>query len=224
MKAVPVITEAFTAKLEDRIKERIVGKNFDDVVRRTALSTPQDLNAAKYNAAQDATKSKLSLMDLYEKEYLEKARLAEEAQGLAGAPSAEPLTEIEKDELRAVQMWKRLAQHLDALSNFFFTPKPAQQDLDARVRAVENQAPAIAVEAVGSFATTRENALAPQDLFRGSSRKYSDVGSEELAPQERRALRRAKKDDGKAAKDRVALYQQRKSKQPPTASTTSSKK
>lgn len=202
MKATPVITEAFTAKLEDRIKQRIQDENYDDVQRRTALSSEADIAHPKYDAALDAQKSKMSLMDLYEKEFLEKQRLADEAAGGPDAPSAEPLTEIEKDELRAVQMWQRLAQHLDALSNFHYTPKPVQQDLEARVRAVENQAPAVVIENVGNFATTRENALAPQDLYRGSSHRFADVGTDELTPQERHALRRSKKEAGRKDKDR----------------------
>ncbi|RNF22037.1 putative U3 small nucleolar ribonucleoprotein MPP10 [Trypanosoma conorhini] len=201
MKAVPVITEAVTAKLEDRIRRRILDANYDDVQRRTSLSTPGDLVTTRRETALDSEKSKLSLMDLYEKEYLERARAAEEASGDA-AQTAEPLTEIEKDELRAIQMWRRLAQHLDALSNFYYTPKPVQEELAARVRAVDGQAPAITLETVGNFATTREAALAPQDLYRGADRKYADVGGNELVPRERRALRRAKKGQAKAATER----------------------
>ncbi|EPY20205.1 U3 small nucleolar RNA-associated protein MPP10 [Strigomonas culicis] len=194
MRSAPVITEAFTAKLEDRIRKRILDKHFDDVERRTTRTTADDLVNMKRDLVLDSEKSKLSLMDLYEKEYLEKQRQAED---LGDAPTAEPLTEVEKDELRAIQMWRRLAQHLDALSNFHYTPKPVQQDLEARVRAVDKQAPAIAMEAVGSFATTREQALAPQDLYRGASRKFADVGAAELTPQERHALHRAKKSERK---------------------------
>ncbi|EAN96799.1 putative U3 small nucleolar ribonucleoprotein MPP10 [Trypanosoma cruzi] len=201
MKAVPVITEAVTAKLEDRIRRRILCANYDDVQRRTSLSAPGDLVTTRRDATIDSEKSKLSLMDLYEKEYLERARALEEASGDA-AQSAEPLTEIERDELRAIQMWRRLAQHLDALSNFYYTPKPIQEELAARVRAVDGQAPAIALETVGNFATTREAALAPQDLYRSADRKYADVGINELVPRERRALRRAKKEQAKAASDR----------------------
>ncbi|KAG8346375.1 putative Mpp10 protein [Trypanosoma vivax] len=206
MKAVPVITEAVTARLEDRIRRRILDANYDDVTRRTALSTPGDLQTTPAQEAgvstKDSEKSKLSLMDLYEKEYLERVRQAEESNVTGSAPSAEPLTEVEKDELRAIQMWRRLGQHLDALSNFHFTPKPVQEDLAARVRAVEGQAPAITLETVGNFATTREAALAPQDLYRKPNGKFSDVGLAELSPLERRALRRSKKEQGAASKER----------------------
>eukprot|EP00796_Vickermania_ingenoplastis_P000848 gene848-485_t len=210
MKSVPVITESVTQKLEERIKQRILERNYDDVVRRVQnLSSPDDLASMAKRAAaqraQDAEKSKLSLMDLYEKEFMEKQRLAEEGQE---GQTAEPLTAIERDELRAIQMWRRLSQHLDALSNFHFTPKPVKQDLEARVRAVEGQAPALVMESVGNFAATREAALAPQDMYRSIAKGQMGiesgmlVGSAELSPEERRALRRKRKEAG-AVKQKI---------------------
>jgi U3 small nucleolar RNA-associated protein MPP10 len=208
MKAVPVVTEHSTLALEERIRRRIKNKAFDDVERKSSKSVPQDLLASsargtRRDSAADAERSKLSLMDLYEKEYLEKIRRAEQAEGQQTTAAVDPLTEIEKDELRAVQMWKRLAQHLDALSNFFYAPKPVQQDLDARVRAVEHQAPAIVIESVGNFAASRAAALAPQDLYRHDIRnKFVGVATDEMDPREKRALRRAKKDSFAATKTR----------------------
>jgi U3 small nucleolar RNA-associated protein MPP10 len=202
MKAVPVVTDQSTVALEERIKQRIKNKAFDDVERRVAKSAAGDLVTTRKDTTIDSEKSKLSLMDLYEKEYLEKIRKAEEGRNDVAA-TAEPLTEIEKDELRAVQMWKRLAQHLDALSNFYYAPKPVQQDLDARVRAVEHQAPAIVIEAVGNFAASRAAALAPQDLYRHDVRnKFVGVTTEEMDPKEKRALRRAKKESFAVTKER----------------------
>lgn len=198
MKPVPVNTELSTLKLEERIKKRIQDKNFDDVRRRAARTTADDLNVARRDAGIDSEKSKLSLMDLYEKEYLDKMAKAEGPD----AATAEALTEIEKDELRAIQMWKRLSQHLDALSNFYYTPKPVQQDLDARVRAVENQAPAISIENVGNFAVSRAAALAPQDVYRPSNHKQAGVSVDEMDPKEKRALRRAKKESFAHTKER----------------------
>lgn len=199
MKPVPVITERSTALLEDRIKRRISESLFDDVQRRVARTSADDLVTTRRDAGVESEKSKLSLMDLYEKAYLDKIKLAE---GPEAVESAEALTEIEKDELRAIQMWKRLAQHLDALSNFHFTPKPVQQDLDARVRAVENQAPAIAIENVGNVAISRASALAPQDVFRPSDHAKAGISVAEMDPQEKKALRRAKKERFASTKER----------------------
>lgn len=201
MKSVPVITEMVSKALEERIKDRILKNLFDDVVRRKEVGAAAGGNAedvAALNAkrkSEEEKKSSLSLMDLYEKEYTEKQRLAEEKGGDSAAPSATPLTEIERDELRAIQMWKRLGQHLDALSNFYFTPKPVQQDLEARIRAVDGQAPALLMESVGAFASSREMALAPQDVYRAKKDSGAFLtGTAERSPEERRAHRRKMKE------------------------------
>ena len=206
MKSVPVITEALTAKLEERIKQRILDSNFNDVVRRQAATSAADLTSngvAKRDTTADAEKSKASLMDLYEKDYLAKLKKMEDAAGM-NDQIAEPLTEIEKDELKAIQMWKRLAQHLDALSNYYFTPKPVQEDLNVRVRAVDKAAPAISMESVGAFAVSKAAALAPQDAFRPAQKSMlGNVSLEEMTPRERQALRRSKKDASATTKARI---------------------
>ena len=222
MKSVPVITEGFTAKLEDRIKRRIIDGNFNDVVRKFSATSASDIldptKGGKVSAAQaahDAEKSKLSLMDLYEKDYLAKMKAAD---GADATQTAEPLTEVEKDELKAIQMWKRLSQHLDALSNYYFTPKPAVEqmgddgNMGVRVRAIDGQAPAVTLEAYGGIAgglTSRvgsggtggatlgnkEQLLAPQDTYRPSQKQaLSQVSAEERTSKERRALRNARKE------------------------------
>jgi U3 small nucleolar RNA-associated protein MPP10 len=205
LRPVPVITEHFTTKLEDRIKKRIVDSHFDDVERKVVSTTPKDLESSKRDEALDAQKSKLSLMDLYEKEFLERQAAADSREG---PQTAEPLTEIERDELKAVQMWKRLSQHLDALSNFYFTPKPVDAEVDARVRAVQSQAPAISLEAVGMSALAKDAVLAPQDLFRPKrGHRHTDAASTELLPQERQAIRRSAKANAKAAAGRKEKQQ-----------------
>lgn len=200
MKSVPVITEAVSKQLEERIKDRILKSLFDDVVRRRDLQkvggSPEDLAALMARRkSEEEKKSSLSLMDLYEKDFAEKQRRAEEGGPGGEDPSATPLTAIERDELRAIQMWKRLAQHLDALSNFYFTPKPVHEDMEARVRAVEGQAPALLMESVGAFAASRETALAPQDVYRPKADGGNLLtGSAERLPSERKARRRHKKE------------------------------
>ena len=197
MKPVPVITERITSSLEETIRRRVRDANFDDVARKAAHTNPEDLEVSKRETAAESEKSRLSLMDLYEKDYLDRLKAAEAASGDTGK-NAEPLTEVEKDEFKAIQMWKRLGMHLDALSNYFFTPKPVQPDLDARQRAVANSVPAIALESVGMSALSSEKVLAPQDLHRPGKTKYADAAVEELSPEEKRRLRNAKKASAKA--------------------------
>ena len=194
VRPVPEITEAVTASLETRIKARIKEANYDDVVRIVKRTTAGDLVTSKRDAEVDAQKSKMSLMDLYEKDFLEKQRKADDA--TASGEVAEPLTEVERDELKALQMWNRLSQHLDALANFHFAPAPVERETEARVRAAEGKGAAIAIEAVGSGAgMTGDSALAPQDTFRPNpNKRLRGVAADEMSPGERQALRRAKKE------------------------------
>jgi U3 small nucleolar RNA-associated protein MPP10 len=65
---------------------------------------------------------------------------------------------------------------------------------------VEHQAPAITIESVGKSAVSRDAALAPQDLYRPSKKKFEGASIDELAPSEKSALRRMKKSRSNAAK------------------------
>jgi U3 small nucleolar RNA-associated protein MPP10 len=198
---VPVISEAYTSKLEDRLKKRILDGHYNDVERRVLKTSADDLVTSKRDAGIDATKSKQSLMDLYEKDYMDKQRKAE-----GGPEVAEPLTEVERDELKALQMWKRLSQHLDALSNFHFTPKPINAEVDARVRANKEQAPAITLEAVGMTALAKDAVLAPQDVHRPKFRALDGVSTEEMTVGERQRVRRAKKASSSETKERIEKF------------------
>ena len=51
MKAVPVITEETVAGLEDRIKARILGGRFDDVVRKRPVDDKPFLSSPRYSRA-----------------------------------------------------------------------------------------------------------------------------------------------------------------------------
>lgn len=214
----PVITESLTAKLEERLKKRILANHFDDVVRRNPRLTNihEDARAQKIllqdKMDMEGQKSKASLVDLYEKEFLERQQKNNSSSSSSGKDGAvaTALSAMEQDELKTLQQWKRIAQHLDALSNFHFTPKPVAADLDARVRAVQDQAPAISVESKGMFALSREKVLAPQDLFRpklGGAAQASGATKEEMTPDEKRSVRAAHKRSHQVSK---ALGERRK--------------
>lgn len=198
MTTAPIITESLTLRLEERLKRRILANNFDDVIRKNPKLVQFDEKDARVlrqeQYEEQSQKSKASLVDLYEKEFLDKQSKAAAGGGKEGA-AAEPLSQVEQDELKALQQWRRISQHLDALSNFFFTPKPAANDLDARVRAVQDQAPAISVESKGMFALSREKVLAPQDVFRPKKGQAAALmtSKEEMTPGEKRNLRAAQK-------------------------------
>eukprot|EP01079_Euglenida_sp_SAG-EU17-18_P002898 gene2898-3485_t len=117
MRPKPTITPETTAKLESMIKQRIIDGMFDDVVRRTPLTEADDLAVTNPASAEDSTRQRQSLVDIYEKEFLDKQRQAE----IDGGGEVE-LTQEQKEEIKAINMWKETASLLDSLSNFHFTP------------------------------------------------------------------------------------------------------
>jgi U3 small nucleolar RNA-associated protein MPP10 len=116
MKAVPVITEAAVQSLEERIKARVLAGAFDDVVRARAADARPFLPSRAF--ALDDTKSKQSLAEIYEGEYV-----AAQAGGAAGDDRDGKLKK-EHDEIQ--KLWDGICYKLDALCNAHFTPKPVR--------------------------------------------------------------------------------------------------
>ena len=111
----PVLTEKSTMRLEDIILQRIKDKAWDDVVRKIK-PTEGELEYKK-RIVLDQEKSKLSLAQIYEQEYLKQVE-NKAFDGSIDKPEVEP---PEHQEIRG--MLKSLFHKLDALSNFHFTPK-----------------------------------------------------------------------------------------------------
>ncbi|KIH48807.1 hypothetical protein ANCDUO_21120 [Ancylostoma duodenale] len=67
IKKAPEITEVFTEKLEDLIKQRIKDKVFDDVVRKKRIE--ERTEPYRNQAIEEREMVKTSLAEVYEKEY-----------------------------------------------------------------------------------------------------------------------------------------------------------
>lgn len=144
----PIITEETTFTLEDIIKRRIKDKAWDDVVKKEKPVDDQ-LNFRKTEVL-DHAKSKLSLAQVYEAEYLKQKA------ALSGEQEEERESESHTEVRNAMS---KLFAKLDALCHYHYTPKAPQAD----VKIVSNT-PAISMEEVAPVATSDAMLLAPEEV------------------------------------------------------------
>ncbi|KAM9533029.1 U3 small nucleolar ribonucleoprotein MPP10 [Guaruba guarouba] len=168
----PVITEETTFQLEDIIKQRILDEAWDDVVPKE--KPKEDAFEYKKRITLDAEKSKLSLAEIYEQEYMKLHQQKTE--------------EEENPEHKEIQeMMDSLFQKLDALCNFHFTPKPPVPE----VKIVSNL-PAVSMEEVAPVAVSDAALLAPEEIK--EKNKAGDVKTDaEKTPTDKKRERRRKK-------------------------------
>ncbi|CAJ0599264.1 unnamed protein product [Cylicocyclus nassatus] len=145
MKKAPEITEVFTEKLEELIKQRIKDKAFDDVVRKKRIE--ERTESYRNQAIEEREMVKTSLAEVYEKEYQKVAGEHADSNGVNEEHAA-----IEK-------RMRELFRLIDALSNFDYTPPEVRPE----VRVVSNM-PALQVEEVGMNASTDAQLLAPEEV------------------------------------------------------------
>ncbi|CAE1252641.1 MPP10 [Acanthosepion pharaonis] len=147
LKLAPEITEDTTKTLEDLIIQRIKDQAWDDVERK--VKTADAAYEYKKPTMLDQEKSKLSLGEIYEKEYQKQEETQEDTQNKDNP---------EHEEIK--KMMNSLFMKLDALSNFHFTPKISIPD----VKIVANL-PSITVEEVAPVGVSENQLAAPKELL-----------------------------------------------------------
>ncbi|KAG8235803.1 hypothetical protein J437_LFUL014741, partial [Ladona fulva] len=162
--------------LLEEVLERIKDKAWDDVERKfKPIDTPGEF---KKKLVLDQEKSKLSLAEIYEQEYLKKKKELEQNDD---EKEEEPEThkEIKK-------MMSALFLKLDALSNFHYTPKPPVPEL-----RIVSHVPAIEMEEVAPVATSEGKLLAPEEVK--AKPKGDVIGKGERTETDKKRERRQKK-------------------------------
>uniref|UniRef100_A0A914XEY5 U3 small nucleolar ribonucleoprotein protein MPP10 n=1 Tax=Plectus sambesii TaxID=2011161 RepID=A0A914XEY5_9BILA len=143
-KTVPIITQDTTEKLEALIQQRIKDRAFDDVERKIK---PKDTpHKYRNELVLDQEKSKQSLAQVYEQEYIKQTEKTEVEQ-----------KNVQHDEIK--KMMRNLFTKLDALSNFHYSPKPSS----AEMRVINNMRSLVAEE-VAPLATSDAALLAPEEV------------------------------------------------------------
>lgn len=172
----PVVSEETTLSIEDIIKQRILDQVWDDVRRR--VKPPEKPYQYQRARGFDQEKSKRSLAEVYEDEYLQQTEKQDEFT-MRGVKQDPEYVEIEK-------LKKSLFLKLDSLTNFHSTPK--LPGIEPQV--VSNVSAVVMEEAIPS-AVAQHNLLAPEEV---QAKHHVPVkGSTELTPADRRRQRITKK-------------------------------
>ncbi|KAI9486251.1 MAG: U3 small nucleolar ribonucleoprotein complex, subunit Mpp10 [Benjaminiella poitrasii] len=175
-KPVPVITQEITNTLEEMIKKRILDNMFDDVERKVDPTLRPFVPSKRVEISDE--KSKQSLAEIYEDEYVHKQ---------AGEEKKDVRDEaLEKEHEEITEMFKTLCYKLDALSNFHYTPKAAKPEMTI----VSNSA-AISMEEVIPVNVSDATLLAPEEVY--DKKRTETKATSEMSQEERKRLRAQKK-------------------------------
>lgn len=184
----PVVTEDVARKLEDIIRQRVKDRAWDSVERK--VRPVEDPLEYKKKLVLDQEKSKLSLAQVYEEEYV---RLAEGAEAAKTKTSVGLLDKEQEETPAEVQQIKQamhgLFRKLDSLTHLHYTPKQKSAEL----KIVRNL-PTIAMEEVAPIAASNATLLAPAEVVdKAKGELMDDAEKTETDKKRERREKKAKK-------------------------------
>ena len=183
-KRAPAMTEEVSNTLESIILRRIKDKAWDDVERK--VKPVEDPHEYKKRLVLDQEKSKLSLAQVYEQEYLQQQGQLEEGKKVQSLLDAEKEEAATKEVASIKKDMKALFAKLDTLTHFHYTPK----NLEAEIKVVKNL-PSIAMEEVAPVSASDATLLAPQEVQQAA--RGDEIGREERSETDKKRERRKKK-------------------------------
>ncbi|KPM04140.1 U3 small nucleolar ribonucleoprotein MPP10-like protein [Sarcoptes scabiei] len=183
----PIITDETTNRLEELIKQRIKDKVFDDVERKT--KPEKEVFEFRKRIMLESEKSKASLSEIYEQEYL---RQKEKEQELNSKQDVFQRMSFENEESETKKQIRKeirlLFRKLDALSAFHYTPRAPEPEVK-----IINNLPAITVEEVVPETINEMKLLAPEEVFSTRNNKVLQDKTERTKTDKKRARRLKKK-------------------------------
>jgi len=188
VRAAPVITEEVTKTLEDIIRQRIKDEAWDDVQRK--IKPIESAHEYKKKLVLDQEKSKLSLAQIYEQEYL-KITQAQEKIAIPGLLDKDD-GEAEPLEVKQIKADMRtLFVKLDTLTHNHYVPRQQSSEL----KIVRN-VPVISMEEVAPVGASNAELLAPAEIV--DKRKGELMTDADKTSTDRKRERRSKKALAKA--------------------------
>uniref|UniRef100_A0A0K2UEK6 U3 small nucleolar ribonucleoprotein protein MPP10 n=1 Tax=Lepeophtheirus salmonis TaxID=72036 RepID=A0A0K2UEK6_LEPSM len=182
-KQAPIITEEVSKTLEQLILQRIKDKSWDDVERK--VKPVKDPYEYKKKLMLDQEKSKFSLAEIYEKEYLQQqGKLSQEKEKVSILDKDD--MEIPKEVEDIQKRMNSLFAKLDVLTHYHYVPKT----LSAEIKVIKNKS-TLQMEEVAPIGVSEETLLAPQEIADKS--KNCEIGKDERTDTDKKRERRKKK-------------------------------
>ena len=157
-KPVPMIINEVSEDIESLIKQRILAREFDEVIRRRPdnLITGAGKDVRRGRFELEDTKPKQSLAEIYEAEHLQNV----DAEGFVSKSDEKLKAQHEEIE----KLWKEVSAKLDALASWHYKPAPPSASIniktDVPTISMEDARPTAGGEAGGA------SVLAPQEVYK----------------------------------------------------------
>eukprot|EP01038_Epipyxis_sp_PR26KG_P005683 gene5683-7845_t len=142
-----LITQEYTSSIEELIRKRIKDQKFDDLIVSKIADIPK--SNEDFELAQE--KSSKGLGEIYAEEFL--------AKSLKSGPDVVS-KEIEESRNEALILFEKVSRELDALSRFYYTPKPVVPEMN--IANVTANVSSLAFEEATPLFQTTASSLAPE--------------------------------------------------------------
>ncbi|RAH74675.1 rRNA-processing protein MPP10 [Aspergillus aculeatinus CBS 121060] len=196
-KPVPVVTAELTSSIEDLIKQRILAKQFDELIRRRhglIEKTP----AERSRLEPEDTKPQQSLAELYESDHLRST----------DPNYVDPKNQkLLREQANVTTLWENISSQLDTLSNWHYKPKAPHATIsvvtDVATITMEDAQPTTSNAVNGPVALAPQEIYAPGDDGRVSGevnlRNGVSIAREEMNREQKARLRRQRKKQNHAS-------------------------